>query len=157
MAVHIGSAYFMTKENRFGVFTSQRIKWVSLSGQTAQSCERLMAANRGKTFQAKSKSQLWYQKKRSAGRNGIIFATSDGGDSWRLVLSYGVKPDQQSLFTIYALAVTPEKVWAAGNIGNILVSIDNGNDWIPVHGLQLNFIEQNQRIIEELDEKSESQ
>jgi Photosynthesis system II assembly factor YCF48 len=91
-----------------------------------------------------------------AGRYGIIFATSDGGDSWRLVLSYGVKP-AQSVYTINALEVTPQKVWAAGNIGNILVSIDNGHDWIPVHGLQLNFIEQTRRIVEELDEKDESQ
>jgi TPR repeat protein/photosystem II stability/assembly factor-like uncharacterized protein len=89
-----------------------------------------------------------------AGRYGLIFATDDGGDSWRSVFIHSAT-QSQSIYTIYALEITPQKVWAAGNTGNILLSIDNGHEWIPVHGAVLDLLGVMKRINDERAEKSE--
>jgi photosystem II stability/assembly factor-like uncharacterized protein len=70
-----------------------------------------------------------------AGLHGIVLGTSDGGASWAAQRFEGVPANW---LTVYSLAIGPGSVvWAAGNSGNIFVSVDGGKFWFPMHGYGL--------------------
>lgn len=58
-----------------------------------------------------------------AGLNGVIFHTSNGGDTWQRESSEGTAP-------IYALASHEGQLYAAGNFGTLLHRVDNR--WVHV-------------------------
>ncbi len=77
----------------------------------------------------------------------MIFATADGGETWKNQRFEGLR--EASWLTIYSLAITEgPTIWAAGNLGNILVSTDAGAFWFPVHGVAVQVYEELRSMLE---------